>query len=1153
MKKFAVALVVLLAVAVTALLVLPSFWDWNGEKGRMAALVKEHTGRDLQIAGDVSLRLLPSPAFSAEQVTLANLEGGSEPAMVRLEELTVSIALLPLLRGEVLVESVTLVQPEVLLEVLEDGRANWRLAEAPPAASASPAAPAERAESGATQPIRINSFLIEGGRVRYRDARSGTEETLEDLDAELAANSLLGPFAASGSAVYRAIPLAFDVNLGQLVEGGATATSLTLQLPRAGASGSFVGALSRHEGLETVRGRLQAEGGDLAQVLVALGLGADVPAPLARPFSLGAEVSASQTEATAEALKVSLGPLSLDGRVAVDLSGEPAITARLSTKAVDLDALLAAPGQGGGTSAEAPAQPASPPTTAAPAPGAAVPSAGGTPAAAASLPLGISADLELSADALLYRGQPLRQLEVAARLAGGRLEIAKANVLLPGSSDLQLAGTVSADAAGPRFAGTLAAESDNLRGLLRWLDSDLPTVPAERLRRLVLKTDLEASADRLVLRDTDLRLDVSRLTGGAAIALRERPGLGVALNVDKVNLDAYLPSPDDAAAAPQPPVGTTAPPPPAGPVDATPPPLGVPLLGRFDANLDLRVGQLTWQGLPLEGLRVDATLQRGGLVVRDLSVADLVGSRGSFSGSVANVDREPSIDGSLDLSVSTLSRLVKALGITTAGALPLESFTLSGAVNGTRDDLRFDQRLAALGGTLRASGRALLPQGAPQVDATLALDHPDLTVLLRELLRDPGVPAGLGAAAVEGRLAAAADAVSLSELKGRLAGIELLDGRLGAALDGPRPRLTADITAGQMPLAALLAPAAAGKGGAAAAGSRGGASSTSPASPAAASERWSRKPLDLAALRAVDAEVKLRAETLQADKLRLANAILEASLADGLLELKRFTADSYGGALTVTGRADARDAAAGLQVAADVKADKVELKDLLQDLAGSDRFSGPVTLDSRLASRGASEAALVSGLSGAGTLTGTVTVAAKVEEQAGALLLGILGQKVREVRGISDSTTMLFGAFAGAPAAVDGTFQMEEGVARSDDLTVRGRSAEARTAGTVDLPAWQLDSTTKVFRDSDPKNAYLTARLRGPLDEPDVAIGGQPFQRQPAQAEQPAGGAAPAVQEQPGQEQPGQEQSGQQPRQEPVKPEELLKDALKNLLKGLGG
>src|SRR3546814_11921870 len=93
---------------------------------------------------------------------------------------------------------------------------------------------------------------------------------------------------------------------------------------------------------------------------------------------------------------------------------------------------------------------------------------------------------------------------------------------------------------------------------------------------------------------------------------------------------------------------------------------------------------------------------------------------------------------------------------------------------------------------------------------------------------------------------------------------------------------------------------------------------------------------------------------------------------------------------------------------------------------------------------------------------------------------------------------MLFGAFAGAPAAVDGTFAIEEGVAHSEDLTVRGRNAEARTKGSADLPDWVLDSTTEVFRDTAPEDAYLTVRLQGPLDEPNVAIDGQPFQRPPA-------------------------------------------------------
>src|SRR3546814_300568 len=143
---------------------------------------------------------------------------------------------------------------------------------------------------------------------------------------------------------------------------------------------------------------------------------------------------------------------------------------------------------------------------------------------------------------------------------------------------------------------------------------------------------------------------------------------------------------------------------------------------------------------------------------------------------------------------------------------------------------------------------------------------------------------------------------------------------------------------------------------------------------------------------------------------------------------------------------------------------------------------------------------------------------------------------MKRVLGRPDSTTLLFSALAGAPATVDGSVLVEEGVLHSEALTLRGRDAVALTKGSVDLPAWQLDSITEIHRDADPKKAYLTVRLRGPLDEPNVAIDGQPFQRQQAPAEPPADGEAPA---------PGEPQ--------PLKPEEVFKDGLKNLLKGLDG
>jgi hypothetical protein len=314
-------------------------------------------------------------------------------------------------------------------------------------------------------------------------------------------------------------------------------------------------------------------------------------------------------------------------------------------------------------------------------------------------------------------------------------------------------------------------------------------------------------------------------------------------------------------------------------------------------------------------------------------------------------------------------------------------------------------------------------------------------------------------------------------------------------------------------------------------------------------ERWSREPIDLSALRAVNAKVKLKSEALILDTLRLDRALIDASLTDGLLDLGKLAGTLYGGALSVSGKVDARQ---DLQAGLAVTAIEVDLGKLLRDLAKTDRVSGPLNLNAALTARGRSEAELVSALTGQGDFTGSLNVKAKAEEQVGAALLGILGQKIREIRGVTETTATLFNAFAGTPAALKGTFTAKNGILRTEDARLDGRNAVALTKGTADLPAWLLDSRTDLYRAENPDTPYVSANLQGPLDKPNVRISGQAFQRQqqvaPAPATsgpQPSGpqpsGTAPATQPAPIQQAPQQ-----------LKPEDIIKEGLKGLLKGLG-
>ena len=1272
MKKLGFALLGLVVFLIAAVLIVPSFVDWNTQKGRITAEVRNLTGRALTIGGDVSLALLPAPTLSVDKVRLANIEGGSAPFMIELESLEVRIALVPLLQGQVRVESVSLVRPKILVEVLPDGRKNWEIMNADAPGPAGP--PESGAGGGLSDQVRLDSVLISDGTLIYRDARANRDERITDLNAEIAAGSLNGPFAVSGDAAVRGIKTEFKVTLGQLVRGGATSLSLGVVLPDAGAKARFNGAVSLHPEGASLRGRIKAEGEKLSSLITLLSGGGQTSAVLAQPFSVETGLSADPQQITAADLMFHLGETSMEGDLRVKLG--PPLDARINISAsrLDLDKIMAASAPGpAGEGGTAPASGG----------GAGEDAAPDRTAAAFVLPKGVTGSLEAAVDALVYRGQVVRQLLVSATLAEGRLKVSQALALLPGGSDISLTGALgSADtAAGPelRFDGRIEAASDNLRGIFDWLGVDVTMVPAERLRRMSLSARVGATARQATLSEIDLRVDVSRATGGIAIALRERPGFGIGLAIDKLNLDAYL--------APQGPrgeaAGAGAGAAPSGGRDASAP----ALLAGFDANLDLKLGSLALSGVTLREIRLDATLQRGAITLREAFVGDAAGVRARVAGRVSGLTVTSSMDLDVELTVPDPARVAKLANLDAGILAKVGAFTLAGKITGTPERVGFDAKLDALGGRFGFAGTAkplaappgfdlhvaakhprfteLLrafdagPRLGPQlgglnlsagvsgtpinvriadlsgtlgparftggfaadlsgpvpvlsgIDLAIEVQHPDLAGLVSALAPDTRLGKGLGGVDVEVRVTGGSDKIQAADLSGTLgparlaggfaadlsgpapvlSGVDLaievqhpdlaglvraaapdtrlgkglggvdlngrvtggenifriselagrlgktdLSGSLGVDLSGPKPMIDVDLSTGELPLAAFMAPAGGKSGGAASAGN---------ASPAAAGgksagdgRRWSSEPIDVSALHQVNAVIKLKSKALLLDKLRLDNALIEASLADGLLDLREMHATVYDGALSIAGKIDARKT---LEVGLSITAIELNLARLLHDLGTSGRVSGPLSVNASLSARGRSEAELVAALAGKGDVSGTLKVSVKEEEKVGALLLGILGQRIREIRGVTDATNLLINAFADAPAAVQGTFTVEQGVVRTNDLRVEGRQASAVTQGTADLPAWRLNTKTDVYRVQDPATAFLTVDLRGPLDAPNPRVRGQPFQPRQQTGPVPSAGPQPSA-------------AGRtQPASREARPEDILKEGLQKTLKGLFG
>ncbi len=99
--------------------------EWNEAQPYLRAAVKETTGRELRIEGDITLRLWPRPMLTVGKASLSNAEWGSRPVMLEAGSLGFTIAAWPLLVGDVRLKSIVLRDAKLFLEESADGRDNW--------------------------------------------------------------------------------------------------------------------------------------------------------------------------------------------------------------------------------------------------------------------------------------------------------------------------------------------------------------------------------------------------------------------------------------------------------------------------------------------------------------------------------------------------------------------------------------------------------------------------------------------------------------------------------------------------------------------------------------------------------------------------------------------------------------------------------------------------------------------------------------------------------------------------------------------------------------------------------------------------------------------------------------------------------------------
>ena len=534
MRKGLVVAAAVVAVLVVLVLAVPALIDWNRYRDDIAARIAEATGREVVIAGDVGLRLLPTPAFTAERLSVGNLPGAGEQPFATVDELAIRVALLPLLAGEVAVESLVLDRLVVNLVSLPEGGGNWTFTPEPSLGGDDPAPmPSPAADSGATAGggLSIGTVVVRDGTVTYR-SDDAEPLAVRGIDARVDADGPTGPFKAKGSLAYGGAHLTFSGALDRVGADRGSTARLAVQVLEADARAEFSGLLTRLSAGPTLRGKLTAAAADLRRLAAVMGT-PDAPLPAAADLKVEATLAADADQVAVSDLTVMLGETRASGAVTVGLGAVAKVDARLAVASLDLDKWLALPSP---AARPGPALPSAPP----PATTSLADTEPATATTAFSLPRDLFVDAAVAVEALSWRGAVIENARVEATLADGELVLNGATAQLPGGSVVSLAGVLAPEDGRPVFEGQAEARSDNLRALASWLGADVTAVPAGRLLRLDLSTDLSGAWPEVEARNLDLRLDSTHATGALTARLDGRPAFGARLTVDSLNLDHYL-------------------------------------------------------------------------------------------------------------------------------------------------------------------------------------------------------------------------------------------------------------------------------------------------------------------------------------------------------------------------------------------------------------------------------------------------------------------------------------------------------------------------------------------------------------------------------------------------------------------------------------
>jgi uncharacterized protein involved in outer membrane biogenesis len=585
----------------TVALIGPYFVNWTSYRADFEREASAILGRRVMVEGGVTARILPFPSVTFSDVTVA----GNTPdaPAVTAETFSMDAELAPFLRGEVLIFDMRLVRPKVAISVAADGTVDWAVR---------PSAPFHAAQ------ISLEKLTVTEGEVSIRHAASGRTYRLTEINTDISARSLAGPWRAEATLRFDGMRTTLAVSTGKADE--TSAMRLRIKADPA----VYPVAIEADGDVRLVKGAVRYAGS------FELGAGSTEPAELRgsggetftvapgkpakqgpRPNRMRGKFSFDHRRLGIDEFRFETGPLdnpyTADGTAFIDLSSDPRFSIEANGAQMRFDEAVGTSEQAAGITL-------------------------GDRIAAVEKVLvdlpkpTIPGTIEVNLPAVVAGDTAIREVQLSAEPVPDGWKVKSLAAILPGRTNLEGSGLLrTGDEIG--FTGSLLLAVAQPSGFAAWVSKDVDDA-IRRMPAAGFRANVDMTSKRQRFSDLELILGTAKFRGEID---NQRPDnakpsmqvklAGDALDVDGMAAFASLFVSDK----------------------------GTNKLADRDLDLDIKAGPVNAAGLTAETVDAALRLREGTLEIDRLSIGSLEGATISATGTIREFPANPS--GNLDASV----------------------------------------------------------------------------------------------------------------------------------------------------------------------------------------------------------------------------------------------------------------------------------------------------------------------------------------------------------------------------------------------------------------------------------------------------------------------------------------------------------------------